>query len=65
MNEFEVICNDGTRDVSNGVVAPCLYNGGVNPNPEKAKLTDTQKWVIIIGGSALIYYILNKIGTFK
>jgi len=28
-NEFEVICNDGTKDVSNGIIAPCTYNGGV------------------------------------
>jgi len=70
MNEFEVICNDGTKDVSNGDVAPCLNHGGVkptpvNPNPvEKAKMTNTQKWGIIIGGSALIYLILWKLGSF-
>ena len=32
---------------------------------EKAKLTNTQKWAIIIGGSALIYYILYKTGALK
>lgn len=27
--EFAVQCNDGSCDVSNGVVAPCLNRGGV------------------------------------
>jgi hypothetical protein len=26
---FKVKCNDGTEDVSNGIVAPCINNGGV------------------------------------
>jgi hypothetical protein len=64
MNEFEVTCNDGTKDVSNGEVAPCLNHGGVKPNPVEKKMTDTQKWGIIIGGSALIYLILWKLGSF-
>lgn len=31
-----VLCNNGTRDVANGIVSPCSYSGGVatKQNPE-------------------------------
>ena len=31
-NPNEVTCADGTKDVSNGVLAPCTQNGGVKEN---------------------------------
>ena len=79
MENKEVICNDGTKDTYCvkdcpetlvAVPPPCENHGGVNPNPVlademKAKLTDTQKWAIIIGVSALAYYILYKTGAFE
>lgn len=66
----EVLCNDGTIDTicikdcpqtDVAVPPPCEKNGGVR----KQKFTDTQKWLIVIGGSALIYYILYKAGSFS
>jgi hypothetical protein len=28
---YKVLCNDGTYDVGNGAVAPCINNGGIKP----------------------------------
>jgi hypothetical protein len=83
----QVICNDGTTDVDNGFVAPCINHGGVknplaidttiaigedvgepSPNPSSSntqKFTTTQKWLAVIGITAVCYYILHKAGTFK
>lgn len=84
-----VICNDGTKDVDNGFVAPCTFNGGVkdiiNPidsttntdtetdngtaitetTPTQKGLTTTQKWLAVIGLTAVCYYILYKAGSLK
>jgi hypothetical protein len=27
-NQYDVTCNDGTKDVSNGAIAPCTSHGG-------------------------------------
>ena len=60
----EVICNDGTKDVDNGEVAPCLNHGGVDKHIIKG-LTNGQRWAFVIGGTLLAYYILAKAGAFQ
>jgi hypothetical protein len=44
--QYDVTCNDGTKDISNGVKAPCTSHGGVNegkPNLNMVKMkTPTQ-----------------------
>ena len=59
---MEVICNDGTKDVSNGEVIPCLNHGGVKTQD---KPSNTNKWLAIIGLTALAYFILYKSGSLK
>lgn len=87
----QVICNDGTTDVDNGIVAPCTINGGVSgqlggvrtptgvktdsvtATPEDevvvttitTEYTTTQKWLAVIGITAICYFILYKAGSFK
>jgi hypothetical protein len=29
--DYKVLCNDGTLDISNGAVAPCVNKGGIKP----------------------------------
>jgi hypothetical protein len=82
----QVICNDGTLDVSNGGVMPCLAHGGVSgptagikgapaepitAAPEEVVITTAteyttaQKWLAIIGITAVCYFILYKAGSLK
>jgi hypothetical protein len=46
INQYEVTCKDGTKDVSNGSILPCGGHGGVNegkPNLNMVKMkTPTQ-----------------------
>lgn len=68
-DEFEVICNDGTKDVSNGVVAPCLNHGGEKHGTglliANKDLTSTQKWGLVVGLTLVAYFILYKAGSLK
>lgn len=72
----KVICKDGTSgEICSGTDCPsaipaCEGHGGIDYNPPlinrlKANLTNTQKWGVIIGVTALSYYILYKIGAFE
>jgi len=82
----QVICNDGTLDVDNREVLPCIGHGGVSgPTagvkappasaevtvaaeevaPNDKDLTTTQKWLAIIGITAVLYFILYKAGSLK
>ena len=70
MNEFEVTCNDGTKDVSNGAVQPCLANGGVKAPPAEDKhiikgLSTGERWAWFIGVTAVAYFLLYKSGALK
>jgi len=94
--DFEVICNDGTKDVGNGAKLPCTNHGGVRqtskcpegtteivnpcevaPCPTRCedkdgnivqkvqKSNNTNKWLAIIGLTAVAYFILYKSGSLK
>jgi hypothetical protein len=91
--DFEVICNDGTKDVGNGAIMPCTNHGGVKKTskcPEGTteivnqckvapcstscvdkdgntvqKSNNTNKWLAIIGLTAVAYFILYKSGSLK
>ena len=61
--ENKVICKDGTTDVSNGENLPCEGHGGVKPQEGidlVQGLSDTQKWLLLIG-----FTILGAIITIK
>jgi hypothetical protein len=69
-NDFslEVTCQDGTKDIANGAVAPCSGHGGVlvraipigKDNRQPQGLSNTQKWGLLIGGTLVIWYLLYK-----
>jgi hypothetical protein len=60
---------DANIPVTSETPAPCENHGGLVEtswiNDVRSKLTPAQKWGIIIGVSALAYFILHKAGSLK
>ena len=66
---YKVLCNDGIYDVGNGVVAPCLDNGGVKDNAEigtaSMPLTYTKLGSSIGFATGVAYAFYKKTGFWK
>jgi hypothetical protein len=63
INQFEVTCKDGTKDVSNGIVAPCLSRGGISISTKDAYLKTTKEpiyYIAITTGALVVGYLIWK-----
>jgi hypothetical protein len=76
-NQYDVTCNDGTKDVSNGAKAPCTSHGGVNEgkpnlnmvktvNPTQATTSDFQYYTSakFLKGASLSVVPVGLIGYY-
>lgn len=63
---YKVLCNDGSYDVSNGAVAPCLNSGGVKDNTKIGTASTPKdnsnlvKIALLLVGGYLVYKLVKK-----
>jgi hypothetical protein len=64
-----VLCKDGSFDITNGIVAPCVGKGGedttatvpattVPVTPAEKEMTTGEKWALLIGLTVVAYGII-------
>ena len=59
----KVICKDGTTSITNGAVAPCLNNGGVNENQTQPYINKTKEpiyYILVTAGVMIVSYFAYK-----
>jgi len=60
-NQYDITCNDGTKDISNGAIVPCTSHGGVNEGKPNLNMKNmTTMHIALFGSGVLVGYLLCK-----